>query len=163
MNSGMFMGERLGKHLALAQGKLHTYVRGFLLLCSCVLLIQSGSWPVALPACPLCLAAVTGGVHLSLGFLMESLLEPDPLALSVLPITQKKWPSTCPASPPPHLGLFLRIPHPQSSIPCCGSVTALSTSLEEVSKSWETAMCWGAPAALSLVAGGDTACGSQGT
>lgn len=55
------------------------------------------------------------------------------------------------------------IPHPQSSIPCSGSVTALSTSLEEVSKSGETATCWGAPAALSLVEGGDAAGGSQGT
>lgn len=166
MTSGMFMGQRQGKHLAhvsLGQAAhLGLWFSPALQSCPAppVKLL-----PLAPPACPLSLAEITGWIPLSLGSLVESLMEPYPLALSIFPITQESGQilGHLLASPPPHLGLYLYIPHPQSFIPCSSSVTALSTSLEEVSESWETATCWGVPAALSLVAGADTTHGIQGT
>lgn len=135
------------------QGKLHTYACGFLLLCSHVLLLQSGSCLLL----PLHVPFPWLGAP-SLGSLVKSLLEPDSLALSILPITQESgqvtalllliWDYS-------FIFLILRA----SSLAVAQSH---STPLEEVSKSWGTVTCWRAPAALSLVAGGDTTHASQG-
>lgn len=124
------------------QGKLHTYACGFVLLCSCVLFFQSGSClslPLHVPFLWLhSLGAPSFGIF---GGIPAETGSSGTVHSSHCP---RKWQSTCPASPPPHLGLFLHIPHPH---PCSGSVTVLSTSLEVVSKPWETAVIWGAPAA----------------
>lgn len=134
VDDGMFMGERKGKHPCPARGQtrashmLMPVVLLFSLVVSCS--------PSQAPACCSHHTSPSPGCSHWLGAPSFALLGRVPAGAGASGTIRPShhpgwWPSTCPASLPPDLGLPLCVPHPQSFIPCSGSASALSTSPEE--------------------------------